>query len=60
MKKTEILEKLREIYSEIDELEDNINGVKANAKKIKSLLEDIPDEESEFCDDAKDLESDEH
>jgi len=57
MKKSEIMEKLREIYSEIDEMEDNLNGAKLNAKKVKSLLEDIPDEEDEFCDNSNSSDS---
>ncbi len=57
MKKSEIIEKLREIYNEVDEMETCIDELKRQGKKIKSLLEDIPDEENEFCDDDNKPES---
>lgn len=54
MKKTEIIEKLREAYAKLDDAIATVNGLQEELASVKSLIEDLPDETDEIEeDDAK-------
>lgn len=53
MTKKELLKKIQEAYEQLDELDNAITSVKEEAKAVRSLLEDIPEEENEITDDQE-------
>lgn len=48
MNKKELLKKIQDIYEKCDDLESGLKNLNEDVKDIRSLCEDIPDNENEL------------
>lgn len=56
MTKQEIIEKLRELYEKIDDLDQLVRNFKETASEMRSIIDNMPDEPTEITDEEKESE----
>lgn len=54
MTKSELVEKIADIYQRMDNLETNFIDCENELKKVKDLMEDLPENPDEITEDEKD------